>query len=60
VLCLQTPGTGQAFFHAASEPSFRDVIDGPVDFARVLAAAQEQGGLEILGPPPFAAASATH
>jgi quercetin dioxygenase-like cupin family protein len=59
LLCMQTPGTGQAFFQHASEPSSIDVIDGPVDFARVLAAAKEHGSLEILGPPPFAAASAT-
>jgi quercetin dioxygenase-like cupin family protein len=56
LLCLQTPGTGQAFFRHASEPSARDDIGGAVDFARVLAAAKESGGLEILGPPPFEAA----
>jgi quercetin dioxygenase-like cupin family protein len=56
LLCMQTPGTGQAFFRHASEPSSHDVIDGRVDFARVQAAAQEHGGVEILGPPPFATA----
>lgn len=57
MLCWQTPGTGQAFFCHASEPATDDGIDGPVDFARVQASAQEHGGVEILGPPPFAAAS---
>ena len=55
LLCWQTPGTGQAFFHHASEPTTDDRIDGPVDFGRVQASAQEHGGVEILGPPPFAA-----
>jgi quercetin dioxygenase-like cupin family protein len=54
LLCMQTPGTGQAFFRHASEPSLHDVIDGAVDFGRVHAAAQAHGSLEILGPPPFA------
>ena len=53
MLCWQTPGTGQAFFRHASEPTAGDAIDGPVDFARVQASAKEHGGVEILGPPPF-------
>lgn len=60
LLCLQTPGTSQAFFRHASEPASHDVIDGPVDFARILAAATEHGSLEILGPPPFEAAKGVH
>src|SRR5437763_2710682 len=53
LLCLQTPGTpGQAFFRHASDPSPDDVTDGPVDFARVPAAAAEHGAVELLGPPP--------
>ena len=56
MLCWQTPGTGQAFFRHASEPTDDDGIDGPVDFARVQASAQEHGGVEILGPPPFVGA----
>jgi quercetin dioxygenase-like cupin family protein len=55
VLCLQTPGTGQAFFRQASDPTSDDAVDGPVDFARVQAAGQQHGGVEILGPPPFPA-----
>jgi quercetin dioxygenase-like cupin family protein len=59
LLCMQTPGTGQAFFRHASEPSDRDVIDGPVDFARVQASAAEHRSVEMLGPPPFAPEAAT-
>lgn len=55
LLCVQTPGTGQAFFRHASEPAANGRIDGPVDFARVQAAAAEHGGVVLLGPPPFAA-----
>jgi quercetin dioxygenase-like cupin family protein len=58
LLCMQTPGTGQAFFRHASEPSTDDRIDDPVDFARVQAAANDYGGVKLLGPPPFAAAQA--
>jgi len=57
VLCLQTPGTGQAFFRHASDPATDDAIDGPVDFARVQASARQHGGVEILGPPPFSTPS---
>jgi quercetin dioxygenase-like cupin family protein len=58
LLCMQTPGTGQAFFRHASEPSTDDRIDGPVDFDRVRAAANDYGGVELLGPPPFAGVQA--
>jgi quercetin dioxygenase-like cupin family protein len=57
LLCMQTPGTAQAFFRHASQPSQDHRIDGPVDFARVQAAAQEYGGVVLLGPPPFATAA---
>jgi quercetin dioxygenase-like cupin family protein len=56
MLCWQTPGNGQAFFRHASEPTSDATIDGPVDFGRVQASAKEYGGVDILGPPPFAAA----
>ena len=59
MLCWQTPGTGQAFFRHASEPAHGDGVDGPVDFARVHASATRNGGVEILGPPPFATARRT-
>jgi quercetin dioxygenase-like cupin family protein len=58
LLCMQTPGTGQAFFRHASEPSTDGRVDGPVDFGAVQAAASEYGGVELLGPPPFAATQA--
>ena len=60
LLCIMTPGTGQAFFRHASEPATSGRIDGPVDFARVQAAAAEHGGVVLLGPPPFAAQAARH
>lgn len=57
VLCLHTPGCCQAFYWDASEPVRSDdnqgINAGPVDMARVQAAAKKNGGIEILGPPPF-------
>ena len=52
LLDLQTPGAGQAFYRGASEPTTDDTSDA-VDIARVRASAQENGGVELLGPPPF-------
>jgi quercetin dioxygenase-like cupin family protein len=52
LLTLQTPGTGQAFYRGASEPTTGAVSDA-VDIARVQASAHENGGVELLGPPPF-------
>jgi len=55
VLCLQTPGSAEAFYRGASEPAGGDVDpDGPVDFDRVRKAAERSGGMQLLGPPPFA------
>lgn len=55
LLCLHTPGCCQAFYLAASEPISADGgISGLVDFGRVQASAKQHGGIEILGPPPFA------
>ena len=56
LLCLHTPGCCQAFYWDASEPIEDDDVrgtDGPVDMARVQASAERNGGIEILGPPPF-------
>lgn len=57
VLCLHTPGCCEAFYRDASEPvsddDDRDIGAGPVDMDRVRASAQKNGGIEILGPPPF-------
>jgi quercetin dioxygenase-like cupin family protein len=52
LLTLQTPGIGQAFYRGASEPATDDHSD-TVDIARVQASAKENGGVELLGPPPF-------
>jgi quercetin dioxygenase-like cupin family protein len=51
---LQTPAVGQAFYRGASEPATSDVAD-LVDIARLQASAKENGGVELLGPPPFEA-----
>jgi quercetin dioxygenase-like cupin family protein len=56
MLCLHTPGCCEAFYWDASEPLADEDADptGPVDFDRVRASALANGGIEILGPPPFA------
>lgn len=54
VLCLHTPGCCQAFYRDASDPVTDDGEEPAVDMARVQASAQRNGGIEILGPPPFA------
>ena len=57
VLCLHTPGCCEAFYRDASEPlGVDDPGSGVVDFARVQESAARNGGIEILGPPPFARA----
>lgn len=54
ILCLHTPGCCQAFYWDASDPVGHDTDgSGPVDMARVQASALKNGGIEILGPPPF-------
>lgn len=55
LLCLHTPGCCQAFYWDASEPAPHapDTLAGPVDMARVQASAKANGGIQILGPPPF-------
>jgi quercetin dioxygenase-like cupin family protein len=56
VLCLHTPGICQAFYRDASVPlADGDAGNGEVDFDRVMDSARRNGGIEILGPPPFAA-----
>ena len=58
ILTLQTPGSGEAFYRDASEPSTDDTDAGrPPDLDRLRAAAQRHPDIiEILGPPPFEAA----
>jgi quercetin dioxygenase-like cupin family protein len=52
MLCLQTPGGGEAFYRHASEPAGDGAPPAP-DFGRVRAAAEATGAIEVLGPPPF-------
>lgn len=55
LLCLHTPGSCESFYRHASVPlAPGEAPDGVVDFDVVRAAAGECGGIEILGPPPFA------
>ena len=54
ILCLETPGSSEAFYRGASEPLTPSLQAAtPVDFDRVRASAARNGGIEILGPPPF-------
>jgi quercetin dioxygenase-like cupin family protein len=56
VLTLQTPGSAEAFYRGASEPTKADADpSGPVDLARVRESADRTGGMQVLGPPPFEA-----
>lgn len=54
LLCLHTPGCCESFYWDASEP-VADGSDpsGVVDFDRVRGSAERNGGIELLGPPPF-------
>ena len=52
MLCLQTPGSGEAFYRHASDPAGEGDPPAP-DFDRVREAAAATGAIEILGPPPF-------
>ncbi|MEJ7825067.1 MAG: hypothetical protein WKF48_06535 [Solirubrobacteraceae bacterium] len=55
VLTLQTTGSAEAFYRGASEPAGDDDDgSGPPDFDRVRASAASSGGMQLLGPPPFA------
>src|SRR5437899_10155229 len=54
ILFLETPGSSEAFYRGASEPLTPSLqVAAPVDFDRVRASAAQNGGIEILGPPPF-------
>jgi hypothetical protein len=54
MLALETPGSSEAFYRGASEPLTPTLeANAPVDFDRVRASAARNGGIEILGPPPF-------
>jgi quercetin dioxygenase-like cupin family protein len=55
LLTLETPGSSEAFYRGASEPLTPTLeATAPVDFERVRTSAARNGGIEILGPPPFA------
>jgi quercetin dioxygenase-like cupin family protein len=54
LLCVQTPGNIESFYLDASDPLADDVSSGVVDFDRVAASGQRNGGIQLLGPPPFA------
>ena len=54
LLCLQAPCC-QAFYLGASEP-LDESTERVVDFERVAASARSNGGITIVGPPPFALA----
>jgi quercetin dioxygenase-like cupin family protein len=58
ILALHTPGTGEAFYRDASEPSTDETdAERPPDFGRLRAAAERNPScIEILGPPLFEAA----
>jgi quercetin dioxygenase-like cupin family protein len=53
LLCLQTPGTGEAFYRAVSEPAGPDAETRPPEWNRLREAAERSETIEILGPPPF-------
>jgi len=54
MLVLETPGGSEAFYRGASVTATEDVLAAaPVDMARVQQSAKENGGIEIVGPPPF-------
>ncbi|MET3812286.1 cupin domain-containing protein [Arthrobacter sp. UYEF3] len=54
MLCLHIPGGAQAFYFGASEPlGAEDNREGAVDFDRIRESGRVNGGIEILGPPPF-------
>ncbi len=55
LLTLKTPGIGEEFYRGASEPATDDTAN-KVDIARVQASANQHGGIELLGPPPFQSA----
>lgn len=57
LLALQTPGTGEAFYRDASEPVDPATDPSrPPDWERLREAAERTESIELVGPPPFAAA----
>jgi len=57
ILTMQAPGVGQSFYRDASDPSV-DATAAELDLERLQASATANPrGVEILGPPPFTAAT---
>lgn len=55
LLCLHTPGCCQSFYMDASVPlAVGQAVSGEVDFNKIMASGQKNGGIEILGPSPLA------
>ena len=56
MLVLETPGGSEAFYRGASATATEDILAAAaVDMARVQQSAKDNGGIEIVGPPPFPA-----
>jgi len=54
VLCFETPCSAEAFYRGASDPaSSENDMMRPPDFSRVVESGKRNGGIELLGPPPF-------
>ena len=57
VLAWQTPGTGESFYRDAGEPVVTpEDAARPADWVRLRQVAERSANIELLGPPPFAAA----
>ena len=57
VLAWQTPGTGESFYRDAGEPVVTpEDAARPADWVRLRQVAERSENIELLGPPPFAAA----
>jgi mannose-6-phosphate isomerase-like protein (cupin superfamily) len=55
MLVLETPGGSEAFYRGASVTATDDILaSAPLDMSRVQQSAKQNGGIEIVGPPPFA------
>jgi hypothetical protein len=56
MLVQETPGGSEAFYRGASVTATEDILAAaPVDMARIQQSAKNNGGIEMVGPPPFGA-----
>lgn len=54
LLCLQTPGSSEAFYRSVSTPATSpDDVARPPDLQRLREGAQRSPSIKLLGPPPF-------